>query len=359
MGVYKDKKRGTWRLDYYITDWDGKRKKTTKRGFKTKKEAQEYERVALLTTRSDLKMSFKDFFNMYEHDMKARLKLNTWMTKENIVFTKIMPYFENKSMCDIDVKDIIRWQNIMINYRNENGAPYSCVYLKTLNNQISSIFNHAVNVYNLSYNPVRKAGRMGSEKSQIEVAFWTKEEYLRFANYIADKPMSYYAFEMLYWCGLRLGEMLALTPSDFDFGRKTVKINKSYQYINGKNIITTPKTLKSNRTIVMPDFLAEEMEEFIRMQYKIKATDRIFTLSKTTLHKDMTRGSDKLGLKRIKLHALRHSHVSLLIERGFTPLAIADRVGHESISITYLYAHLFPNKQQEIANDLDDLRGEV
>ena len=62
-----------------------------------------------------------------------------------------------------------------------------------------------------------------------------------------------YAFEILYWCGIREGELLALTPADFDFEKKTLRINKSYQRLQGKDVITTPKTKKSNRVIQMPD----------------------------------------------------------------------------------------------------------
>lgn len=169
-----------------------------------------------------------------------------------------------------------------------------------------------------------------------------------------DKPVSYYAFQMLYWTGIREGELLALTPADFDFKRGTVKISKTYQRLKGHDVITSPKTKKSNRTIQMPDFLCQEMQEFsnaVRPEKK----DRIFTVTKSYLHHEMDRGAKAAGVKRIRIHDLRHSHISLLIDMGFSAVAIADRVGHESIESTYRYAHLFPSKQKEMANRLDDL----
>ena len=107
----------------------------------------------------------------------------------------------------------------------------------------------------------------------------------------------------------------------------------------------------------MPHFLTEELENFLLTIYKIKGNQRIFTVTKSYMHHEMDRGCKESGVKRIRVHDLRHSHVSLLIEMGFSALAIADRVGHESIDITYRYAHLFPTKGSEIANKLDDFRG--
>ena len=185
--------------------------------------------------------------------------------------------------------------------------------------------------------------------------FWTKEEYQKFAAEMMDKPVSFYAFEMLYWCGIREGELLALTPADFDFQNSTVRINKSYQRLHGEDVITSPKTRKSNRTIKMPQFLCEEMQDYLGMLYGLKKKDRIFTVTKSYLHHEMDRGSKAAGVKRIRIHDLRHSHISLLIDMGFSAVAIADRVGHESIEITYRYAHLFPSKQKEMANRLDDI----
>jgi len=188
--------------------------------------------------------------------------------------------------------------------------------------------------------------------------FWIKEEYLKFADSMMDKPMSFYAFEILYWCGIREGELLALTPEDLNFEKSALRVNKSYQRLNGRDVVTEPKTPKSIRTISMPDFLCEELQEYIKTLYGIKPTDRLFSVTKYYLSHEMERGCKATGAKKIRIHDLRHSHVSLLIDMGFSVLAIADRVGHESIDITYRYAHLFPTKQTEIATKLNIERGE-
>ena len=231
MAVYKEDKTGTWRVIYRYTDWNGERKQTQKRGFKTRHEAQAWEHEQLNKKNADLDMKFKSFVELYTADVKTRLKENTWATKEHIIRTKLEPYFGKLKMCAITPQQIITWQNELINYRDEQGKAYSPVYLKTVNNQLSAIFNHAVKYYNLRENPCKKAGSMGKKKNR-EMQFWTKEEYLKFAGAMMDKPLSYYAFEMLYWCGLREGELLALTPSDFDFEKRTVSITKSYHKLH-------------------------------------------------------------------------------------------------------------------------------
>lgn len=352
MAVYKEPKTNTWRVIYRYTDWNGERKQSQKRGFQTKREAQSWEREQLNKLGSDLDMTFRSFVEHYEEDRRSRIKDSTWESKEHIIRTKLLPYFGKLKMSSITPQQIVRWQNELINYRDKDGAPYSPVYLKSIQNQISAIFNHAVRYYNLKENPCKKAGSMGKKKNR-EMAFWTKEEYLQFIDAMMDKPLSFYAFEMLYWCGIREGELLALTPADFDFDKRTVTINKTFQHTGGKDIITPPKTEKSNRTITMPRFLADEMQEYLKMQYDIGLDDRMFPVTKSYLYREMQRGCQETGVKRIRIHDLRHSHISLLIDQGFSAVAIADRVGHESIDITYNYAHLFPSKQAEMADKLD------
>ena len=350
MAVYKDGDK--WRVVFRFTNWQGERKQTQKRGFTTKREAQMWEREELLKQGAKLDMTFGSFFEIYEADKRKRVKENTWESKSHIIRTKIVPYFENRKMEEIEPKDIIAWQNELLSYRDENGEPYAPTYLKTIHAQLSAIFNHAVRFYHLTSNPAQTAGSMGSEEHK-EMLFWTKEEYLKFADAMMDKPQSYYAFEMLYWCGIRMGELLALTPADFDFDKCNLRINKSYQRLKGQDVITSPKTPKSNRVIKMPKFLCEEMQEYIGMIYGVKDNDRIFPITKSYLHHEMDRGAKATGVQRIRIHDLRHSAISLLIEMGFSALAIAQRVGHESIDITYRYAHLFPTRQTEMADKLD------
>ena len=355
MSVYKETQTNTWRSVYRYTDWTGEKKQTQKRGFATKRDALAWEREQLNKVTADLDMTFGSFMDIYIADMKNRIKENTWHTKEHIIRTKILPYFEKRKICDIHPKDIIAWQNAMIKETTKNGKPYSPVYLKTLHNQFSAIFNHAVRFYNLKENPAAKVGNMGKAKSR-EMLFWTRDEYQKFSFAVMDKPVSFYAFELLYWCGIRAGELLALTLADFDFEKGTVSISKSYQRIEKRDVITEPKTPKSNRVIKMPDFLTEEIQAYVKQLYGVDKHARLFPITKNYLHREMTRGADKAGVRRIRIHDLRHSHISLLIEMGYSAVAIADRVGHESINITYNYAHLFPSTQTDIANKLNQFR---
>ena len=357
MAAFKNKENGTWYVQFRYTDWKGERQQKLKRGFATKKEAQAWEREFLMEKQADINMSFESFVGLYEKDIKPKIKLNTWITKESIIKQKILPYFQKRKLSEITAKDIIDWQNEIRELTDCHGRPLSKTYLKTVHNQLSAIFNHAIRYYGLQINPAQKAGNMGMEEKK-EMLFWTKDEYTKFSEAMMDKPISYYAFEMLYWCGIREDELLALTPADFNFDRGTVSINKSYQRINKQDVITTPKTPKSIRVIQMPKFLCDEMQDYFKMFYSLDSDSRIFPISKNYLHREMARGSKATGVKRIRIHDLRHSHVSLLIDMGFTALAIADRVGHESIDITFRYAHLFPTRQIEMADKLDMMRSE-
>ena len=229
MPAYKDSRQGTWYASFYFENWQGVKQKKLKRGFATKKDALAWEREFLLQQAADLTMTFEAFVEIYITDKKKRLRENTWFTKEHIIRTKILPYFKEKRLSEIKPRDVIAWQNEMLNYRDKNGKAYSPTYLKTLHGQLSAILNHAVRFYGLKSNAAATAGCMGSEKHK-EMLFWTKEEYLKFAEVMMDKPQSYYAFEVLYWCGIREGELLALTPADFDLDKGLLSITKSYAH---------------------------------------------------------------------------------------------------------------------------------
>ena len=356
MSAYKDKKTGKWCAHVRYTDWQGEARRKLKRGFKTKREALAWEREFLASASGDLTMTLGEFVRAYEEDRRPRLKLNTWITKDYIIKDKILPYFANKPMNEIGPRDIVKWQNAVMREGERSGRPYSQTYLKTIQNQLTAIFSHAVRYYGLRVNPAAKAGSMGKKRAN-EMRFWTLEQYSRFAEEAMEEPRAYYAFEVLYWCGPRVGELLALQPSDIDLQSAELSITKSLQRLKGEDVITDPKTAKGVRAVSMPARLVEEMEQYTALFYEIGPHDRLFPVSKSYLGARLKRYAARAGLEPIRVHDLRHSHVSLLIDQGFTAVAIADRVGHESAEITYTYAHLFPNAQADMAERLDVLMG--
>ena len=356
MSGYKDPQTGKWLTKFRYKDWTGKVKQTSKRGFLTRREAVEYETSFLARKSGTLDMKLADFVKIYMEERFPRLKEVTQETKRYIIEDKILPYFGDMKLNEITSTEIIKWQNEMLSYRDRNGKPYSKSYLKELHTQITAIFNYACRYYKLPSNPASIAGNFGSD-NEIEMDFWTTEEYLKFSEQMMNEPPYYYYFQVLYWLGVREGEALALTKKDFDFKKKTVTINKTFQILrSGKRIVTSPKTPKSVRTISVPDFLCEEMQDYFEMLPEDYHEERIFfMLTKDLLYKHMKKGAMAAGVKKIRVHDLRHSHVSLLINMGYSAVAIAERMGHESVHVTYRYAHLFPSIQQDMATRLNEL----
>lgn len=194
---------------------------------------------------------------------------------------------------------------------------------------------------------------MGKSKAE-EMEIWTKEEFQKFVDCLMDKRVSWLSFQILFWTGIRIGELLALTFGDIDLDEKIISINKSYQRLKGNDVITPPKTAKSNRRVTIPRFLAEDIQDYKESLYNPQPEDRVIPVAKTFLEKEMQRGMKLSGVKRIHIHSLRHSHASLLIEMGFSPKEIAQRLGHENIETTLnTYSHLYPDKQERLAERLD------
>ena len=349
MPVYKDDKRGTWYCCFYHTDWQGARQKKLKRGFSKQREAKEWERNFLDKLQGNPNMKFGSLVSLYIEDKKNRLRQSTLLNKEYLIDSKVLPYFKEMTIDSIKPSAIRQWQNALI------SMGYSDTYLKTINNQLCAIFNYAVQYYGLRENPCHKAGSMG-KKSAGEMMFWTREEYLKFEDALRDNPRAHLMFQILYWCGIREGELFALTIGDFDLEGKTLSINKSLQRLKGEDVITEPKTPKSKRIVALPDFLIAEIAAYLPMLYSPQNDTRLFVISKHGISSEMIRGCKASGVKRIRIHDLRHSHASLLIELGYSPLLIAERLGHENIETTLnTYSHLFPHKQLELARELDKL----
>ena len=352
MPAYKDEKTGKWFAKFYYTNWQGIKKQKWKRGFATKKEALGFERDFLEKQSANPDMTFQNLYEIYMEDTAARLKQSTLLTKKAVLQTHILPFFGSKPINEIKASDVRRWQAKLMSSPNN----YSQTYLKKINTELNSIINYAKRFYDLNTNPCGKAGTIGKAKAE-EMDYWTYDEYIAFREGVKDKSLSYICFEVLYWTGMREGELLALSPADIDLDNKTISINRTYQRIEGKDVFTSPKTRKSKRKIPIPDFLCQELSDYIQSRYMPDADERLFPVTKSYLSHEMIRGCKNTDVKKIRIHDIRHSHASLLINQGCDALMLADRLGHEKVSTTLnTYSHLFPHKQQELVHSLESLQ---
>jgi Site-specific recombinase XerD len=343
-----------WYANFYYTDWTGKKVHICKRGFKTQREAKEYERQFIDQQENTSDILFSNLVENYLEDISHRLKPTTMENKQFIIKGKLLPYFQNLKVCDIDTLKIRKWQNELISYRDNSGKPFSQTYLKTVNNQLSAIMNYAVAHYRLASNPCKAAGSIGKSKAD-EMHIWTQKQYEQFSGAVQKSSVKL-AFDILFYTGMRSGELLALTPADI-FSSKRINISKNYAKINGEELFLEPKTPKAKRCISIPDFLYDDIKEYISKLYKIEKGDRIFYFTKSALDKEIKKTAERAGLPPIRVHDLRHSHASMLIEMDFDPLEIAERLGHESVKTTLdTYSHLYPDKDKKLAGELNKLR---
>ena len=302
----KDGKTTKWYANFYYTDWTGERKHICKRGFKTQREAKEYERSFLDQQNNSSDILFPNLVENYMEDMSHRLKPTTMENKRHLIEGKLLPYFSLLKTCDIDTVRIRKWQNELLSFRDGDGKPYSQTYLKTVNNQMSAIMNYAVKHYGLASNPCRAAGSIGKSHAE-EMSFWTQEQYELFAKNVQKSAIKL-AFDILFYSGIREGELLALTPSDI-LPDKRISINKNFAVVKGKELFLLPKTSKSKRDVSIPDFLYDDIQEYISKLYGIQPNERIFYFTKFALEKEIKRTAKKAGLPEIRVHDLRHPYV--------------------------------------------------
>lgn len=353
MPVYKEK-NGTYTARFYVETISGKRKQEKKRGFKTSRDAKKYEADFLIKKACATEMSFADLYEVYIEDMTHRLKQNTILTKKTIIEVKILPYFVKRKVRDITPVMIREWQNEMMKQTKENGEKYAKTYLRTLNNQFSAVMNYAVKYHGLRANPFAKAGNIGNRNAD-EMDIWTVAEFETFIKAV-DKPISKMAFKVLFWTGMRIGELLALTYKDILIDKNKININKSLQRISGQNIVTEPKTQRSKRQVDISDELLEEIKEYISKFYHCEKETRLFPFMKYTFERDIKYYADKAGVKRIRVHDLRHSHASLLLHAGIDVITVSRRLGHENIETTLkTYSHIYDQSGKKVQDLLNNI----
>lgn len=348
MPAYKDKERKTWYASFYYTDWTGKRRLKKKRGFAREKDAKAFEAEFLRTMAQSCDMTFGSMTELYLADMENRLKENTMHNKRYLIEGKILPFFKDLSINKITAAHVRKWQaDLLANEKSQT-------YVKTINNQLSAIFNYACKYYALPANPARVAGSVG-KKNADAMKFWTADEFNAFIPKVPKLPARV-GLSVLFWTGLRIGELLALGAGDVNLEAKTLSVTKSFQMIDGKEVVTEPKTTKSKRVIPLPAKLCDELRAYMDALYEPQPGDRLFPYTKSYFHQQMSKGCAAAGMDKIRLHDLRHSHAALLIHLGVPILLVSERLGHEDVETTLrTYGHLYPATSAETVQKLDNL----
>lgn len=340
-----------WMASFWYEDWTGKRKKKKKEGFDRKKDAQDYEREFLLRAKKRCDMTFASLVQLYQEDADHRVRSTTRGTQDSIIDTWLLPYFGKLRVDKIDAVTVRKWQNTMTAAVNpRTGKKYAQTYLRSVNSRLSAIFNYAVMYYGLRQNPCLPAGFMGRKKAG-KMSFWTRSEFETCLDSVT-KWNYRIAFLLLYWCGLRVGECLALTPADI-LPSGVVRIEKTFHRKGGEDAPGPPKTENSFRDVAMPAFLYAEVQRYLAALYEIKPDERIFYFSHGTLNKELDRAAAAAGVKRIRIHDLRHSHAALLVELGYSIVAVAERLGGTVEVAMSTYTHLYPNKMAVMAEALN------
>lgn len=346
MPAYKDEKRGTWYVKFRYTDWTGRRVETMKRGFARKTDAKEYEENAKKNKTSN-GLTLGELCAIYMEDMRHRVRATSIKTKLIIYNTHVLPYFESTPLDMITPAVVRKWQTEII---KQNLSP---TYVKTIQRQFSALVNYAVKYYNLPQNPVKLAGSIGKNDAE-KMDFWTVDEFRKFIRY-EDSPLYRAAFLVLFWCGLRIGELLALTGNDVDAESHTIRIDKAFTRLRkGDDVISAPKTAGSVRTLTAPSSVIDAILEHEQKLFGYKPTDRLFPVVGQSIRRHMKELCRKAGVKQIRVHGLRHSHASYLINNNVPIKLISQRLGHDNIETTLkVYAHMYKDTAESVTDMME------
>ena len=338
---------GRWNARFTIKLLNNKTKRVFKRGFKSKKEALEYERETILNNTLGASIPFKNAVNQYLEFKKPRLKESTYINLECLL--KNITFFDNLLISEITPIQVSSFQNELI-------QKYKPSTIKRMNTNIKMFFTWCVRYKGLENNPFSMVDRLKLETSK-RMDIITVDEFNKIIEQV-DKPDMKLMFELLFWTGLRLGEARALKIQDIDFNNKTISVTKTYTELKDKDIITSPKTKGSIRTIKIDDILAQDIKDYLDKARYILNNDFIFRYTKP-YYLEIFRGiALKVLRKRLRIHDLRHSHASLLINNGVDILLISKRLGHSNTAMTLnVYSHLYPNKEFETIELINNIKG--
>lgn len=345
MPAYYDEQKRTWYAKFYYKDFTGKRKQKMKRGFVRKSDALAYEREFLLRLSGSSDVTFKTLRESYIEYKQRRVKASTLRNLEYCLTGQIAPYFDEKAIRDISPADVLSWQNGLIESDRKETT------INKINSRLIDVFNYAVKYFGLPSNPCIET--IGKQKRDADsVDFWTLDEYRQFMEHVSE-PEYRIVYELLFYSGMRIGELLALTLSDIDFDKNIIQINKTLP--RGADEATTPKTLNSFRSVSMPEEIMEHLHDYTRRIYDLTDSNRLFFIGYQTISRHKNGICEAYHIRKIRLHDLRHSHVSLLIHLDCDIMTIADRIGDTPATVQSTYAHLYPERKDKIADKLNKI----
>lgn len=362
--IYQDKKSGKW---YFVAnlgyDEKGNRIRHWQRGFSTQKEAKtaydeymnNYSKTAVKTNST---MSYKEFYETYfDPDYKRSVGKSTFENRKSTMRLHFAFFYKTK-LKDINAVMLKKWQNKL-------AEKYSNSYIRNIYGIFQMSLDLAVKLGLLQVNVAKQVGNVKKVSQKID--FWTFEDFQKVIATI-DKSDYYQHFSfiflwLMFMTGLRIGEAQALLwEKDINFTDKTLSVSKSMYYKNADEFyIKEPKTKAGNRVIALDDTTIQYLLEWREVQRKNVLSKYVLSYNglptnKSTARHILERHSKLAGIHRIKIHALRHSHASLLISLGENALIVRDRLGHEDIETTLgTYGHLYPNTNREVADRLTGL----
>lgn len=376
MAIRKDKDGG-WIVDI-SNGFDPitlKQRRVVRKGYKTKKEATEAEHylrsVELKERFYGAKITVSMLYELLkEEDSINCRKISYINTQDNNYNRHIKDYFSKvDNVGKLTYEDIYQFrEHLKQKVAQNSNKPLSTNTINKIMILLKKIFDVGLRKGYYATNSVKLLKKLPIEKTKMQ--FWTVEEFQRFLTlFEPDEYNIKLLFTVLFFTGLRLGEALALTWQDIDFLSNTIHITKSIYVNKGISHISTTKTKAGTRRIIINKKLSQELQHWQQQQKHLlgqftsdSLTLQVFqnnplTITKNAIEKQYKKILERDDtLKKIRIHDFRHSHASLLINQGEDYLVVKERLGHASITTTIdTYSHLYPSKQKDLADKLDDL----
>jgi integrase len=347
MSVYYDEVKKTYYCKFSYVDWTGKTRWTTKRGFDGKKKAAKYEREFKQNNKESPNITVSELIEAYLADCKIRIRASTYTSKRRSLELYVKPYLGNIKITDLSPARLRKWQNMLLSYKKIDNTVIKKSTANVIQVHFTAMLNYAVKYYGLPKNHLSIVGSIGANTGSID--FWEESEFNAAIKYASTEEYRV-TFYLLFFSGMRIGELRALEIDDMDFSANRIRINKSYSPEARK--VTEPKTASSVRSIVMPTAVMNITRSYIDKLPFIPSP--LFPKTENSVLREIKNMARLSGMKQIRVHDLRHSHVSYLIHHNVPITAISKRVGHKNPSITLkIYSHMYKESDSDITQIMD------